>query len=101
MSKEGLQPQFVAVYLWILFWLIAVHKYIPNEYYREQMLPEEEIDHGLEPPKEMCLELVWIERRKAFQARRGTGVKIDTLYLRTQMKSRNTCLRKKKGQGEV
>ena len=41
MSKEGLQPQFVAVYLWILFWLIGVHKYIPNEYYREEMLPEE------------------------------------------------------------
>ena len=42
----------------------------------------------------MCLELVWIEGRKAFQARRGTGVKIDTLYLGTQMKSRDTCLRK-------
>lgn len=57
---------------------------------------KEEIDHGLEPPKVMCLELVWIERRKAFQARRGTGVKIDILYLGTQMKSTDTCLRKKK-----
>lgn len=57
---------------------------------------KEEIDHGLEPPKEMCLELIWKERRKAFQARRGKGVKIDTLYLGTQMKSRDICLRKKR-----
>ena len=51
----------------------------------------------------MCLELVWIERSKTFQAREGTDVKIERnrhiVFGDTDEINRH--LSQEKGQGEV
>lgn len=106
MSKESLQPQFIAVYFRVYSeYQSEVNIYQISITGKKCCQEKEEIDyHGLEPPIERNVPWTyWIERSKTFQAKEWNRCKnrkgIDTLCLGTQMKWTDTCPRK--GQGEA